>query len=490
MFAVALPGCRRSPPTDSDSPGPFEGVRIKVFCSSDGSAATVPRAILARYGQPWAKHVGATMTVATDAQSAEDADIVLIRPAALPSWAAAGKLLAVPQEYLEERAAYSWSGLLPVFREKLLVWNHRPYGLPLLGDAPLCFYRADLFRDMQHMELFKKAHADQQLAPPATWADFANIAGYFFQHRDGKKVTPSLPPLPDDDEELDRLFYAAAAAYARQAVQEGQPKQPLDHELFSFHYDMRTGKQRIDQPGFVHTLKMLQRLQRFRPLVQPGKARSSPEAFRDGQAVLCLADASWIAEFRKKLPADAIGVCRVPGGDCYFGFADGRPTATPRGNFVPYLGAGGWLGVVPKKAAHPEAAFALLAELSSREIGRRIVFEPAWGGGGYRLEHFDNASAWYGFGLNAEQTPVLVEALRQTLIHPGLKNPLLRLRIPNERAHLAALIAEVRSALASGSDPAKAMQNVAKRWGKIDRETDAIRRLNDYRLSLSLEPIK
>jgi ABC-type glycerol-3-phosphate transport system substrate-binding protein len=452
------------------------------------------RVVVTLHGQAWAKRTGARLDVSTqdaDRDSTDDADVLVIRSAAMPRWAAADQLLPVPQEYLEEHAPYAWSGLLPVYREKLLVWDHRPYALPLLGEAPLCFYRADLFSDRRHQEAFKKEHAGHELGSPATWEDFARIAEYFFQHREPGRMMPSLPPLPDDTEELDRLYYAVAACYARQAVRAGEPMPPPDEEMFSFHYDVRTGKSRIDQPGFVHALKMLQRLQPFRPPIVKGQApRAPPEAFSDGQAVLCLADAAWIAVFRKKLPPDAIGVCRVPGGDCYFSYANGTQTAALNGNFMPYLGAGGWIGVVPRTAAYPEAAFALLAEISGRDTGKRIVFEPVWGGGGYRREHFDNPNAWYGFGLNAGQTVVLVETLRQTLIHPGLKNPLLRLRTPNQREHLEALVKEVRNALTTGSDPDKAMRAVAERWDRLDRAHEATQRLHNYRLSLSLERIK
>src|SRR5262249_30206723 len=66
-------------------------------------------------------------------------------------------------------------------------------------------------------------------------------------------------------------------------------------ETFSFHYDLDTGKPRIDTPGFVYALRLLQRLQRCRP----GGAGGPAEAFRDGKAVLCLTDAAWLPAFQK-----------------------------------------------------------------------------------------------------------------------------------------------------------------------------------------------
>src|SRR5262249_29377465 len=60
------------------------------------------------------------------------------------------------------------------------------------------------------------------------------------------------------------------------------------------------------------------------------------------------------------------------------------------GNFVPYLGAAGWVGGVPRSNPHPDAAFALLAFLSSPRISRDVVIEPSWGGGAFRRDHLKN----------------------------------------------------------------------------------------------------
>src|SRR5439155_953509 len=103
-------------------------------------------------------------------------------------------------------------------------------------------------------------------AGPATWQDVAEAAEYF---RDALG-RPSLPPLPADDDGLDRLYGTLAAPLARrgqteESLQKGGGEEQTA-QAFAFHYDTRPGRFRcrIDQPGFVEALRLLQRLQACR----------------------------------------------------------------------------------------------------------------------------------------------------------------------------------------------------------------------------------
>src|SRR5262249_19592913 len=147
----------------------------------------------------------------------------------------------------------------------------------------------------------------------------------------------------------------------------------------------------VATPGFVQALSLLQRLQKCRPA---GTAADPAEAFAKGQAVPCLADAGRIKRFPdSQAGRGKVGNCQGPGRAVTFDHAPGGPPTGPGGTRVPYLGGGGWLAVVPARAAPPDAAFDLLAELRGRGTSRKIVIEPApWGGGGFRREHFLDAA--------------------------------------------------------------------------------------------------
>src|SRR5205814_4847241 len=119
-----------------------------------------------------------------------------------------------------------------------------------------------------------------------------DVAEYFAHHAGAKAA--SLPPLPADDDELERRFYTIAANYAVRAVSEGEAVED-DRLLFSFQYDSVSGEPRLATGGFVHALRLLKRMQEYRP---SGTADDPAAAFGEGRAVFCLAEASRVAAFQ------------------------------------------------------------------------------------------------------------------------------------------------------------------------------------------------
>ena len=177
---------------------------------------------------------------------------------------------------------------MPTYREQLIHWEGKPYGLPLVGEAPVCCYRVDLLKAPAHQAALHKLFG-RDLDGPATWEQFAALAEYFRTHRVEGRSSPSLPPWPASEAKLDRLFYTIAAGFARRAVSSDEASRAdQENDVFSFHYDLKTGQPRIAAPGFVQALKLLQRLGKCRP---KELADNPEEAFRDGRAVLCLTDA-------------------------------------------------------------------------------------------------------------------------------------------------------------------------------------------------------
>jgi hypothetical protein len=87
-----------------------------------------------------------------------------------------------------------------------------------------------------------------------------------------------------------------------------------------------------------------------------------------------------------------------------------------------------------------------------------------------------------------------VDSLRRTVTHLGVKNPVVRLRTPDQAPHFRALMAEVRSALSltservKGEDAKQALTRAVQRWQELDGKKDAQVRKADYSLSLSLQP--
>jgi multiple sugar transport system substrate-binding protein len=483
LFAAGLAGCRPTPSAPDVPASQRPEVELRIACPDEETAT-----LLRSRGQSWGLRNGVKIAFQLDDLSKEiqpaTADIWILSPADMPRWLAADWLLPLPDAYKNPDNALNWSDLLPAFREQLVQWESKSYGLPLVGEAPLCCYRADLLKAPAHQSALRKMFG-RDLDGPATWEQFAQLAEYFRDKGVAGRPGPSLPPLPRADAALDRLFYTVAAGFARRAVghEEDRPAYGAD-DMFSFHYDIETGQPRIASPGFVHALRLLQRLQACRP-AQP--ADHPEEAFYEGRAVLCLTDAPWLVTFQKKADLhDKIGLCRIPGGDRYFHFRTGQEQK-PSGavNWLPYLGGAGWLAVVPRSARDPEVAFALLADLAGPKTSTQIFLGSKTQGGPTRTSQLYR-HRWDTFDLDDRQAMHLRHLLDETLLYRNLKNPVLCLRTPRQAAHRAVLDRRLRDALLKGADAEKTLREVAEEWRKLDREQGLEEHKADYRRSLGL----
>ena len=275
--------------------------------------------------------------------------------------------------------------------------------------------------------------------------------------------------MPTSDELLDFEFESIAAPIARRAAREDQVPPPNENDLFSFLFDVRSLEPRVATPGFVEALALLERLQAYRAL---GAAAEPATAFASGQAALCLAGTEWIAKLQdENSPVRGrFGVARLPGSRRVYDDRAGKVQTTSELNLVPYLGSSGWLAVVPRSAASPEAALGLLAEISGPRMSGEILFDPAWPGGVYRRDHFHLLEAGDPFGLGPARERAWVEALRETLTSRTV-NPVIALRTPDHREYIHVLAEEVRRTCLEQRDPKQALEAVAQRWREIASKT-------------------
>jgi multiple sugar transport system substrate-binding protein len=480
-FLMAALGCQRTvaPPP----PPPFQGVTLRVACPPG-----VPEDLVTRISRGWlAAHQARIEIVRPDAS---DVDIHILRPADLPHHAAAGRLQPVDSG-LRASSAYVWNDLLTLYREQLLVWDRIPYGVPLVGEAHVLVYRADLYDDPKVKAAYKEFAASRpegtvrELQAPHTWQGFADQAEFFRLHHPSGKEAPSLPPLPASEEALDRLFHQVAVPHLRRGIRDDEVFNPEEtDQAFAFHYDLNTGAPRLTNKGFIYSLDLLKRL---------GPCRSAPrsggpeEALADGSAVLGVIESSGLVALQKSPQTrDKFAIAELPGADRIFTFAEGNEVKLRgSGNHVPYLGSGGWLAGVSSTSSHADAAWDLLANLSGPAVSSQTVSEPRWGGGIIRQEQQNRTQQWDGFDLSSTQLARFREVLRTEVVQHGLKNPVLVLRTPNQAEHRGALGVQLRACLEKGVAPAAALEEAARRWKELDAPRK-VKALEDYRVSLGL----
>jgi multiple sugar transport system substrate-binding protein len=76
--------------------------------------------------------------------------------------------------------------IAPTYRDNQMKVDGKIYGFPDDGDLFILYYRKDLFEDPANMAEFKAKHG-YDLAPPATWEQYADI-GQFFTDKYAPKI--------------------------------------------------------------------------------------------------------------------------------------------------------------------------------------------------------------------------------------------------------------------------------------------------------------
>jgi ABC-type glycerol-3-phosphate transport system substrate-binding protein len=467
-FLVFLAGCSSEIPTLDPKPDlPFRGVVLKVGLSPNMRHPE----LFKQFALEWSRRNSATVTVG-DSGGAEE-DILILPPAEIPNYVERGLTTDVPdvspstdmsRPRLEARPSvrnrehpYQWDTLVGFHAEKLSRWNNNVVGIPLLGEGHLLIYRKDILGAKP---------------PPATWEQFVEQAEQLHKQM-GK---PTLPPLPKRADDLETEFYTIAASFDRaQRNQTEQTRIALNAEetdaLLSFQYRLETLKPRINSGAFVKALTLMQKMQMFR-----SPAEDTISAFQNGSAVLGLATLEDLAllQAQDSPLRGKIGIAEVPGSDLIFNI-EGEPTPnrTDMINRIPYVGWGGWYGVVTTKCADPSAraaAWEMLGEFGNADKnGAEIITAGKWGAGPFRLRHTDQTfrNLWLGYNLSFRETDQLMSIMRRNLA-PTVVNYRVRLRTPNQNRHMRILTEELSSALAKpDAKPNEALNRAAQRWEQL-----------------------
>jgi ABC-type glycerol-3-phosphate transport system substrate-binding protein len=466
LAAAVAAGCNgravKTAPADT-APEPAARRAGPVIACPEGPA----RQLLLRAGAQWANAAGAEpptfRPVPAGPDAVADADIVVIRPWDLGRWAAAG-VQPVPEAVWRD-SAFQAGDLFPVVKDKLLVWgDRRPVALPLTAAARVIVF-----------------HTGKVKTAPQTWQDFAAAAE---AARKAAGDKPSLPPLPADADDLDALFFDVAAPLARMALNDekfrtgGGIKPDEFLRLSSFLADLHDGRPLVAEPGFVAALELLQRLQKCRP---PGTAASAGEAVRSGQAALAVVT---MADLAAGLP-DHWQIAPIPGSRIVFERGKAEPTEVRGSNAVPYVGAGGWLAVVPAKAARADDAWAILGSAAGPGFSGKTVGNRAFASGPFRDSHIAGTGVWRDYDLPPGQDVLLDQALRTWSNPRGqVTNPVLRLRTPDQAAYAAVLHKFIDLALSKEGVPAEAMlKAVESEWKKLDARTPEKTRVANLRIA-------
>ncbi len=480
LAVAAVGGCRPPMPVDMPKPQPFAGVTVRLACAD----AEYADEFLAR-GRIWGTRTGGAVVLEPDWTQA---DVAVIPPVRLGEFAVADVLAARPGALTERDTALKWSEVLPAFQDKLCNWGRRPLALPLAGSGYVLAYRTDRFADPKAADAYRAKYR-RELAPPRTWEDLRDVAETFHT-LDGK---PPLPPFPADPTAAAVAFNQVAACYDRSAsesapVPKGATPDPApSRTAFRFHVDPDTATPRLTAPSFVTAFGWFHDTAKYRtPAGDPREALVSGTAVA---AVLSLADVAKLPKGLDGATAPQFGLAPLPGSAVWYepdGIA--RP-ATGGRNYVPYLGAGGRLGVVFQRTTAGEAAWDFLATLAGPDGADDTLGNVSLGAGPFRYSHIatdEKATRWQRYGFDAVRTEQLARAVAG-FVDVQCREPVYPIRTPDHAERVAVLAAAARQAASGTLTGEQAAAEAQKGWLAVDAKTPKGELRKESRNAVGLE---
>jgi multiple sugar transport system substrate-binding protein len=476
---ILISGCGDDSRYSSQPSNAFTGVSLKLHCPDKGFAE-----VISPTARSWADRTGAKIAIKIEPMSlGDDADIGIIDASELGIWAVRDALTQVPVGLRSPDHPFQWMGLLPAYREQLIVWGGQAQAIPLSGDGFLILYRSDRLKETKFIDEFHKQYARNPVAP-TTWDEFAAIAG-IFASIDGK---PSLPPLSNS--ELASLFFRIAACHDRR-LQIESPNARVSGGLdaLSFQFNLTNGKPRLNAPSFLAAANWIADLAAKKCLPPPvAEGTSDPtSALARNQASIAVVSLAQLARMPREngMIPERFGIAALPGTRTTYDPEKQRLVSLPHSNYIPYF-TGGRLGVVRTRCQNPDAAFDLLAEMGGPTRSVEIVSSSESGTGPFRIAHLDHdrLQVWYGYGFDSVRSDQLRNVLLQ-YIHLEAKNPTFGLRGPDQ-SELSAAGARAIGKIASGTPPKTGLKQLLDDWEQIDLKTPQDNRIKWRKLEAGL----
>lgn len=372
------------------------------------------------------------------------------------------------------RGTEAWMDILPVFRERLMVWNGRYVTQTIDGDEHILYYRLDLFNDPQEQKRFKEKYG-YDLAPPATWKQYYDIANFFTRPQANPNLWGTAEAYRRGGEQF-WFFFSHAAAYTNHPAHPG-----------SMFFDPETMDAQINNPGWVKALEDYINGLNFAPPGALGFASDDIHNIFAGGSVAMNFD--WgdtgvnAADPEKSLVHSYVGSAMLPGSHKIWNYKTQQWDTFDEVVRSPFLAYGGWQAAVPANSDNIEAAWNFIEWMSSPEVSGQAVVTPQSGINPYRYSQFKNIDRWLRI-FTPEEAKLYLDAQLNSLNAP---NAALDMRIPGYFSYTQALEIQLTRALNFEISPQEALDNVAKDWNNLTDRFGRDKQRAAYRESMGLD---
>lgn len=486
LFLVGLAGCERNKGASDDSPSavkhskPFEGESIVLIVPT--LEARLIRGPILDEVEAFEKETGGKVRVVTPSwnetiekidQSLKDPNLKYDIFVVISMWN--GTLLGnnhiepIPEAIKKE---IDWDDVLPIYRNTVLSWNGKAYGLPYDGDCINLYYRKDIFDKPEYKAAFSKRYG-YPLAPPKTWKAFRDIAEFFngWDWDGDGKVEYGMAGLRVKDDISMLQFFAQAGAYA---------KYPDDK---AYYFDPETMKPRINNPAFVRALSDYVNFMKFGP---PGMASFAGHdvrnSFASGEVAMALdwADMGiFVANSPVSIIKDKVGYAQIPGSDTVYNAHTHK--WEKRHNDVSSI-SGNWMFLVNKDSKHKDLAFAFAAHMTSKEMTKKLTATNGTAVNPSRYSHFNDPASWEQAGFSTASAKAYLDEITVSLSNP---NVVYDITIPGAGEYYQAIDEYAYKAVKGEMTPQAAMDHAAHSWEQITDDLGREKQIVFYKSSLN-----
>ncbi len=403
-------------------------------------------------------------------QQTGDFDVIGFVPAWVPDFAPF--LSSMPAEM---QTGDVWNDIHPVYRERLMSWDGAIKSVTMDGDMHLLNYRADLFDDEANKAAFKAKYG-YDLAAPATWDQYYDIAEFFNQPDKGLNGTAEAYKRGGQQF---WYFFSHAASYTN------NPNNPG-----SMFFDPETMDAQINNPGWLKALEDYKRGLAFNP---PGSLNNGSGDVRPlyagGKVAMNIdwGDSGVLGATKgESAIAGNVRTAILPGSKEIWNYKTKAWDKFDTPVASPFLAFGGWQLAVPADSKNAEAAWSYVAEVTSPEVSGKAIVTANTGVNPYRLSHYENLDNWSSI-FTPEEAKSYLGAQRASL---DAKNVALDLRLPGFFSYTEVLEIELSKALAGEVEPQAALDAIAAEWNRVTDEFGRDKQLAAYRASMGLPPLK
>jgi multiple sugar transport system substrate-binding protein len=438
----------------------FKGVKL-VAVSQTGPQVSGP---LQEYKEMWEKKTGASVEVQTFpfgdlfqkirtafVSGANPFDILVYASDWAGDIMGSGYVIEVPKR-IQDQVGYT--KLIPAYRDRILSWGGKIYGLPYDGDAHMMYYRRDLLTDSKYQGNFKAKYGYDLPAPPKTWQQYYDVAEFFNGMTiDGQTIYGAGTAFKPHAQSY-WTFLGVAASFAK------APGNP------AYFFDPNTMKPQINNPGFVKALDLYSSLVKVGP---PGVANWDVGDIRSnfpaGKVVLGI-DWGDVGPLSSDPNSSAVvgkwGSGLEPAVDQYW---DNRKNAWVNArNQAPYLAFGGWIQGVTSTSKNKAAALDFAAFMGNADMSLRLCIEPGTGVNPHFFSDMNNLPPWTKLGMTLPQAKEYLDAIGNII---GNSNNVVDLRIPGAAEYFDALDTQLAQAVVGQISSQAALDGVAQQWDQI-----------------------